>query len=221
MLNKEFIETQNNKTDVEKEDDFNLDDDNNSSSNEENFNNNKNITNNDDEEKEEEEKEEENDKNEGNDEIKTKKTSAIAQQSQKKEKFSKPVEGTIIQQNSNNKHVYWKTLGDWRTHDGIDIAAKKNTPVKAVADGFVEDIKTDDNTWGVCVTINHQNGFKSVYKGLSEQLQVKLDQKVKEQEVIGSIGTSNKMENNLGEHLHFMLQKKDEWVDPKEYINYN
>lgn len=222
MLNKEFIETENNKTDVEKEYDFNLDDVENSSSDKENFKKNKIITSNDDEkfydDAQEEDEEEEEEKVQ---ETKVKKTSATTQDIQKKEKFSKPVEGTIIQEDSNNKPVYWKTLAYWRTHDGIDIAAKKNTPVKSVADGIVEDIETNDKTWGVCVTINHQNGFKSVYKGLSDQLQVKLNQKVQEQDIIGSIGEAVKMENNLGEHLHFMLQKKDEWVNPKEYINYN
>ena len=217
ILNKEFVETEQNKTDVEKENDFNFDDFDNS--NTEKFNKNKIVSDNNDDEKFEDNKEAEEDE-EDEEKPETKKTSAIAKTSTKKEKFSKPVEGTILQQNSKNKHVFYKTLSDWRTHDGIDIAAKQNTPVKAIADGFVENINSDDNRWGVCVTINHQNGFKSVYKGLSEQLQVKLDQKVKKQDVIGTVGKTNKMESDLDEHLHFMLQKEDEWVDPKDYIDY-
>ena len=135
--------------------------------------------------------------------------------------FTKPAEGKIITQHSDGELVNWKVTGDWRTHDGVDILAKKNTPVKAVSDGVVSDIKNEDSTWGICVTIDHKNGFKSVYKGLSDQIQVKLDQNVKSGDVIGTIGTSNKMESNLDEHLHFMLEKDDEWVNPTKYIKFS
>lgn len=135
--------------------------------------------------------------------------------------FIKPAEGKIITKHSNGELVNWKVTGDWRTHDGVDILAKKNTPVKAVCDGVVTDIKNEEDTWGLCVTIEHKNGFKSVYKGLSDQIQVKLDQNVNSGDVIGTVGNSNKMESNLDEHLHFMLEKDGEWVNPTKYIKFS
>ncbi len=135
--------------------------------------------------------------------------------------FIKPTEGKIITQHSNGELVNWKVTGDWRTHDGVDILAKKNTPVKAVSNGVVTDIKNEDSTWGLCVTVDHKNGFKSVYKGLSEQIQVKLDQNINAGDVIGTVGNSNKIEGNLDEHLHFMLEKDGEWVNPAKYIKFS
>ncbi len=163
-------------------------------------------------------------KNPNTDTNENKKTSQNLEDIPKKannDNFIKPAEGKIITKHSNGELVNWKVTGDWRTHDGVDILAKKNTPVKAVSDGVITDIKNEDNTWGLCVTIDHKNGFKSVYKGLSEQIQVKLDQNVKSGEVIGTVGNSNKMESNLEEHLHFMLEKDGEWVNPTKYIKFS
>lgn len=135
--------------------------------------------------------------------------------------FIKPVEtGKIINDFSNEKPVFWKTLAEWKTHDAVDINSKKNTPVKAVANGTISEIKNEDSTWGICITIEHKNGFKSYYKGLSDQIQVKLNQKVKAGDVIGLVGQTNKIENDLKEHLHFMLEKDEKWVDPKDYIKF-
>lgn len=146
------------------------------------------------------------------------------QSSTKKSKinFVKPVENAkIINDFSNEKLVYWKTLAEWKTHDAVDIEAKKNTTIKAVADGTISDITNEDSTWGICITIEHKNGFKSYYKGLSEQIQVKLNQKVKAGDVIGLAGGKiNKIEKDLNDHLHFMLKKDDKWVNPKDYIKF-
>ena len=49
--------------------------------------------------------------------------------------FALPVEGEILTEYSDGELVKNETLGEWRTHDGIDIAAAANTPVKAAADG--------------------------------------------------------------------------------------
>ena len=75
------------------------------------------------------------------------------------------------------------------------------------------------------LTIAHKNRLQSVYKGLSDQLQaelvqVKLDQKVQAGDVIGTLGATIEVENNLNEHLHFMMKKDDQWVDPLKYIKF-
>ena len=76
-----------------------------------------------------------------------------------------PLEGETSNDYSNGELVKSKTLNEWRTHDGIDLKAAANTPVKAVADGTVESI-TEDAMWGVTVTVSHQNGYESIYCGL-------------------------------------------------------
>ncbi len=132
-------------------------------------------------------------------------------------KFFMPVKGEIIQEFSKGELVKSETMGDWRTHDGVDIAAKQSTPVKAAADGTVCDI-TNDNMWGTGIVIDHGSGMKSYYYGLNEKIQVKLDQQLKSGDVIGSVGTSNQLENALPEHLHFGMKKDDVWVNPMDYL---
>lgn len=132
-------------------------------------------------------------------------------------KFFMPVKGEVIQEFSKGELVKSETMGDWRTHDGVDIAAKQSTPVKAAADGTVCDI-TNDNMWGTCIVIDHGSGMKSYYYGLNEKIQVKLDQQVKSGDVIGSVGTSNQLENALPEHLHFGMKKDDVWINPMDYL---
>ncbi len=153
-----------------------------------------------------------------------KEASASVENPPKKEnqslEFLKPVEGKILQKHSNDELVEWKVLGSFKTHDGIDIESKKNTPVKAVADGTISDITNEEDTWGICITIDHKNGLQSIYKGLSDQLQVKLDQKVKAGDVIGTLGSKIEVENNFNDHLHFMMKKDDQWVDPLKYIKF-
>lgn len=132
-------------------------------------------------------------------------------------KFFMPVKGEIIQEFSKGELVKSETMGDWRTHDGVDIAAKQSTPVKAAADGTVCDI-TNDNMWGTCIVVDHGSGMKSYYYGLNEKIQVKLDQQLKSGDVIGSVGTSNQLENALPEHLHFGMKKDDVWINPMDYL---
>ena len=78
-----------------------------------------------------------------------------------------PVTGEILNPFSGGELVKSKTLGEWRTHDGIDIAAKEGTPVKSVFDGTVKDITTDPK-WGVMVEVEYPAG-NAFYCGLPIQ----------------------------------------------------
>lgn len=134
-------------------------------------------------------------------------------------KFVKPVEGKIVQAFSNNELVLSKTLGEYRTHNGVDIEALPQTPVKSVCDGVVVDLFNDTGRWGTCVEIKHNSGVVFVYRGLSsENLNVKLDSRVKAGEIIGVVGQTNVFESALGSHLHLEAKKGDDFVDPLKYI---
>ncbi len=134
-------------------------------------------------------------------------------------KFVEPVKGRVLRKHSNDKLVHWKVLNDYRTHDGVDLEAKKNTPVKAIADGIVSSVTNEDSTWGVCVTVDHKDGLKSIYKGLSDQVQVKKNQNVKAGDVIGTVGSSNKVEGDLKDHLHIAIKKGDKYLNPNDYLD--
>ena len=83
-----------------------------------------------------------------------------------------PVEGEIINPYSNGELVKSETLGVWKTHDGIDIAAELGTEVKSATGGKVISVR-DDPLWGICVIIDHYDGYEGHYYGLDKALSVK------------------------------------------------
>ena len=58
--------------------------------------------------------------------------------------FTWPVKGTIIADISVETLAYSETMGDWRTHEGVDIAASLGTQVLAAANGTVSALYQHD-----------------------------------------------------------------------------
>lgn len=109
--------------------------------------------------------------------------------------------------------VYNECYGDWRTHNGIDIEAPVGCSVNATASGTVTEAKK--SSYGNTVTIEHADGFKSVYSQLGE-MNVRVGDTVEQGAVIGTVGKS--MGENLKEpHLHYELHKNGTPVNPEEY----
>ncbi|MDK2802803.1 MAG: M23 family metallopeptidase [Oscillospiraceae bacterium] len=131
--------------------------------------------------------------------------------------FAMPINGDIINNFSSGELIKSKTLGDWRTHDGIDIKSKMGTPVKSIGDGKVIDV-TENSMWGTSVIIEHTGGFTSYYNGLSKSISVKKDQIIKMGDVIGGVGDTAEIEISEESHLHFALKKDKDWVDPMKYL---
>jgi len=129
-----------------------------------------------------------------------------------------PVSGKIIFGFASDKLLYSKTLDHWSTHMGIDIAAPEGTDVKAIYSGTVESVKKDD--WlGYMVVIKHENGLKSVYANLAEDIPVKEGKLVSAGTVIGKVGNTAQAEIADESHLHFEILKEGKPVDPTKYID--
>ena len=128
-----------------------------------------------------------------------------------------PLEGEIQQEYSGGELVKSVTTGTWQTHNGTDIAAAEGTAVCAIDNGTVLEV-TKDALWGVCVTIDHGNGIKSRYCGLSASLTVTEGDAVESGQAIGSVGTTADIECKQEPHLHFEVLKNDVYVDPMAYI---
>lgn len=131
--------------------------------------------------------------------------------------FIMPVSGDVINPFSNNELVKSKTLNDWRTHDGIDIACESGTQVKAACAGTVTKIY-DDAMWGKCIEIEHQNKIKTYYYSLSDSVSVTVGQKVETGTVIGTVSDSASAEVLDAMHLHFGVKKDGVWVDPLSIV---
>lgn len=131
--------------------------------------------------------------------------------------FVKPVEGEILREFAKDKLVYSDTLQEWITHNGIDIKADKTTVVKSSADGRVSSIKNDPR-YGLTVTIEHDNGFKSIYANLLTAEFITEGEAVQNGQTIGTVGNTATFEILDEPHLHFEIMKDNEYVDPSIYI---
>lgn len=134
-----------------------------------------------------------------------------------KPEFIMPVEGNIQMDYAMDRLLYSKTLDEWRTHSGIDIAAPRGEAVKAVADGYVMEIKNDP-CYGITITIDHENGYKSIYANLASDSMVSTNQKVKAGDAISSVGNTAIFECMDPPHLHFEVYKHDKLIDPKTVL---
>lgn len=131
--------------------------------------------------------------------------------------FVMPVSGEFILDYAMDSHIYSKTMRDWRTHSGVDIAASKGTPVKVVADGVIRDIK-EDPRFGIVIVVEHSDRVKTLYANLGSKSMAAPNQKVKKGDVISSVGTTAIFESADPPHLHFEVLIDDKPVDPKQYI---
>ena len=132
--------------------------------------------------------------------------------------FVKPVSGEVIRTFSGDELVYDRTMGDWRTHNGVDFLAADGALVTAVADGVVEDVYRDDY-YGTGILVDHGGGLKSVYLGLMENAAVQEGQSVSAGDVIGAVSASSLFESLEQVHLHLEMTMNGRRVDPLDYIS--
>lgn len=130
--------------------------------------------------------------------------------------FILPADGAIGESFSGNTLIYNETMDDWRTHNGIDILAKAGSEVLAAEDGAIEAVYAD--YMGNTVIIDHKNGFKTKYSGLSETQNLELDKKVKKGDLIGFVAEEVFGENETEPHLHFEVIKDDKHQNPEDFI---
>ena len=131
--------------------------------------------------------------------------------------FTWPVNGTIIADYSVEALTYSETMGDWRTHDGLDLAVTLGAQVSAVADGTITAIYKDD-FMGTTVEIDHGDGLVSQYANLAEVPTVAVGDSVKTGTVIGSVGATAVAENANQPHLHFAMYKDGNPVNPHGFL---
>lgn len=128
-----------------------------------------------------------------------------------------PVQGTLERMHSVDTLAYDVTMRDWRTHEGVDIAAALGSTVTASHSGRVESIESDD-LYGTVVTLNHGDGTSSRYANLGDTVMVNVGDWLECGAAIGTVGTSALCEIGQGSHLHFALYVDGQSVDPLQYL---
>ena len=133
-------------------------------------------------------------------------------------KTTSPVSGEQVFGYSMEALSYNQTTRDWRTHDGLDIAAEAGTSVVAAADGQVYTVY-DDDVMGTTVVIRHTGGYTTCYASLSEELAVSVGETVTMGQVIGTVGETAVVETAIGPHVHFSVTYQDVPMDPAEFLS--
>ena len=99
---------------------------------------------------------------------------------------------------------------------GIDYVGENVFDVVSILNGTVINVKEDEEL-GKSVEIKHDNGMISIYQSLSE-VYVTKDAVVTQGLVIGKSG-ENKLDKDLGNHLHFEIYDNGQAVNPLNYLN--
>lgn len=132
-------------------------------------------------------------------------------------KFELPLENaTILKGFSSTELMYNQTLKQWESHKAIDLISETTKTVVACLDGKVTKVENNFSE-GTKIEITHADGFVSTYASLSESL-VQNGDTVKKGQALGEMSSSMANENEQGEHLHFVLSKDGNIVDPASYL---
>ena len=120
--------------------------------------------------------------------------------------YSWPADGGYI---SSKQGQRWGKL-----HKGIDIARPTTRTITAADHGIIE-TAGNSGGYGNKITINHNNGYKTVYAHL-DSIDVKAGQKIEKGMKIGMMGSTG---HSTGVHLHFEIYKNGSLVNPLNYIS--
>ncbi len=102
----------------------------------------------------------------------------------------------------------------WLMHEGVDMSAPQGTPIYAAKAGKVTTTSFQEGGAGYYVSINHGDGFASIYMHMTHYI-VRPGQYVSTGQVIGYVGSTG---GSTGPHLHFGISYKGEYVNPMKYI---
>jgi murein DD-endopeptidase MepM/ murein hydrolase activator NlpD len=96
-------------------------------------------------------------------------------------------------------------------HKGVDFAAVRGTPVRAIGDGTVAQAGWN-GPYGKALDLEHDAGFMSRYAHLHNfAAGITHGSRVKKGQIIGYVGSTGR---STGPHLHFELYKDQQYIDP-------
>lgn len=127
-----------------------------------------------------------------------------------------PVDGASIADYAMEVLSYNETTRDWRTHDGIDLAAPEGGKVLAAAEGTVQSVFEDD-AMGLTVVLRHGDGYVSRYSCLGSTCVAEGDYLYLSQP-LGTVGESATVESTIGTHVHFAVSRDGQSMDPNEFL---
>lgn len=128
-----------------------------------------------------------------------------------------PVDGEMIGDYAMDCLSYNETTRDWRTHNGIDLAAPEGTDVLAAAEGTVYQVFSDDSM-GYTVAIRHEGGYVTQYSNLADDVCVAIGDTVKLGQKLGTVGATALVETAMGSHVHFSVSCQGKPMNPDDFL---
>jgi len=120
--------------------------------------------------------------------------------------FALPTDGVISSRFGDRLHPI---LHRWRMHKGVDIAARRGSPVWATAAGTVL-VAEMRGSAGREVILDHGHGRQTRY-GHLDAITVHVGQKVEAGDQVGSVGQTGLA---TGPHVHYEIRQNGVAVDP-------
>ena len=130
-----------------------------------------------------------------------------------KNKFINPLENAIITGVYGSQRIL-NGKPKW-PHYGIDFAAEEGTEIKAMLDGVVTLAEPDLFYTGGTLIFDHGHGISTLYMHM-KTLMVKKGQKVKQGDIIGTVGSTGR---STGAHLDVRLNWFQTRLDPATVLD--
>ncbi|MBT3756639.1 MAG: M23 family metallopeptidase [Candidatus Cloacimonetes bacterium] len=102
------------------------------------------------------------------------------------------------------------------THNGVDYAAARGTPVEATASGVVTKASWNKRHTGETVKIRHPKGYVTLYGHLSKYGKFKVGDRVQQHDIIGYVGSTGR---STGPHLHYTIYHHGKAINPLKLKN--
>ncbi len=102
-----------------------------------------------------------------------------------------------------------------RFHNGIDLANRVGTPIRAAASGRVVHVESQIGNYGRFVIVRHPDGFQTLYAHLND-FSVRTGQYVERGQTVGTMGNTGR---STGPHLHFSVIHNGTFVNPLRYLH--
>ena len=130
-------------------------------------------------------------------------------------KFIIPVENAIITGVYGSQRIL-NGKPKW-PHYGLDFAVEEGTKIKAMLNGVVTLVEPDLFYTGGTLVFDHGHGISTLYMHM-EKILVKNGQKVKQGDIIGTVGSTGRA---TGAHLDVRLNWFQTRLDPATVLNIN
>jgi len=129
-----------------------------------------------------------------------------------KDKFINPIDKYIITGVYGSQRIL--NGKPRRPHYGIDFHAPEGTPVKAMMDGEITLAEKDMYFTGGTIIFDHGHGISTLYMHMKD-INVEVGQKVKQGEIVGTLGKSGRA---TGPHLDIRLNWFEVKLDPASVL---